>query len=309
MSIPEEWLRLHPHRLLGLLLFGLFFVSITAGTQAQEPVPEGKATVDSGEATAIPAPSNLFLPQGELFEPLLADLQWPRFSAEYQWRFGTDEFDRLAAVSFGESFALVRSPEQPWGRWEIGMQAKVDAIFDMTTQSFDLSNENYFVAVTGAVEVGGITTQLRISHTSSHLGDEYLLETGSTRESVSYETIDVLASYPIGRGLRVYGGGGVYASARPDFDPVLTQLGFEWVAPISLASGWLHPVLATDLHLRQENDWIPEVAVLAALRLAHPLDDLRHLEFYLRFYHGRSPEGQFYRQTIDSLGIGLRFGF
>ena len=308
MAIPEERLRAYLPRILVYLVFGLFFLVVAGGSQAREPVREGIATAEPSEVVGTPDASILFLPRGEIFEPLVADLQWPRFSAEYQWRFGTDEFDRLAAVSFGESFALVRSPEQSWGRWEMGMQAKVDAIFDMTTQSFDLSNENYFVAVTGAVEIRGITTQLRISHTSSHLGDEYLIETGSTRESVSYETIDVLASYPFGRGLRVYGGGGVYANARPAFDPVLAQLGFEWVAPISLASGWLHPVLATDLHLRQENDWVPEVAVLAALRLAQPLDELRHLEFYLRFYHGRSPEGQFYRQTIDSLGIGLRFG-
>ena len=70
-------------------------------------------------------------PEDEFFDPLIADLRWPRFSASHQWRLGTDDFNRAAQVSFGESFAFYQSPDYDWGRWEFGLHAMVDAIFDM----------------------------------------------------------------------------------------------------------------------------------------------------------------------------------
>ncbi|MCP4907543.1 MAG: DUF1207 domain-containing protein [bacterium] len=250
----------------------------------------------------------LVLPRGELFEPLVADVQWPRISGEYQWRLGTDQFDRVAAVSFGESFAFVRSPQTDWGEWEFGFQAMVDAIFDMGSSSFDLSNEDYFIGFAGSVLTQGVTTQIRIYHISSHVGDEYLIENGLTRKSVSFEVIDLLASYEPRGWLRLYGGGGIMVKPHPSYDPIVTQFGVEMTSPTSFASGLLRPIFATDLQLRQENDWIPEVSVLAGLRLASPEDDVRRIEFIIRYYHGRSPEGQFFDETIDSLGLGVRLG-
>jgi len=254
-----------------------------------------------------------WLPSDELFDPLVADVRWPRFFAEHQWRLGTDEFSRVGSVGFGESFSFVRAPEREWGRWELGFQAMVDAIFDLSSRSFDLANEDYFVGLTGSVAARGVTTQLRVYHLSSHLGDEYLIENGLSRDRVSYEAIDLLASCDPTDFLRVYGGGGVLFNARPDFDPVVLQLGIELTGTKSFARGLLTPFAGTDVQLKQENDWTPEVAVLVGLRLADPADaparDLRRLELYGRFYHGRSPEGQFYRDTISSLALGIRLGF
>ena len=254
-----------------------------------------------------------WLPSDELFDPLVADVRWPRFFAEHQWRLGTDEFSRVGSVGFGESFTFVRAPKRDWGQWEVGFQAMVDAIFDMSSRSFDLANEDYFVALTASVAVRGVTTQLRLYHLSSHLGDEYLMENRVSRDDISYEVIDLLASSDPTDFLRVYGGGGVLVNARPDLDPLMFQLGFELTSTKSFAGGLLTPFAGTDVQLKQENDWVPEVAVLVGLRLADPAQaparDLRRLELYARFYHGRSPEGQFYRDTLSSLALGIRLGF
>ena len=248
-------------------------------------------------------------PRDELFEALAADPRWPRFAVTHEWRLGTDEFDRVANVSFGESFSFVRSPEFEWGQWEFGLQAMVDATFDLTASSFDLSNEDYFVGLVFSFLVDDVTTQLRVSHMSSHVGDEYLLANSLSRESVSYEVIDLLASYDLREWLRIYGGAGVYVSPEPDFDPLLMQLGFEWKSPVHFAEGRVTPIVATDLQLRQANGFTPEVSVLGGFRFADPAEPERHLELFTRFYHGRSPDGQFFRQTVDIIGLGLRLGF
>ena len=249
------------------------------------------------------------LPSAELFEPLLADPSWPRFSAEHQWRFGTDEFDRVAQVGFGETIALIRSAEESWGRWEFGFQAMLDAVFDLTASSLDLSNEDYFAAFVGTIEAGGLVTQLRFSHLSSHLGDEYVAETGRLRDSVSFETIDVLVSKQWTEAVRVYGGVGVLITPEPAFDPLIFQLGGEWVSPIAFAEGWLRPVFGVDVQVRQENDFVPDVSALLALRIENEEEGHKRIEFFARFYHGRSPDGQFFRQTVDTLGVGIRLGF
>lgn len=295
--LRDEGLR--PGGLLLLLPLLLSTFLLPGRALAESSAPEAAAPVDD----------YVLFPADEFFDPLLADLRWPRFSAAHQWRLGTDEFDRVASVSFGETFAFVQSPDLSWGRWELGLHAMVDAIFDMTAQSFDLGNEDYFVGIAFTHQGEHVTTLARISHTSSHLGDEYLIENGLIRQSVSYEVIDVLVSWDATNWLRLYGGGGIYLNATPDYDPVLTQGGFELTSPVSFAKDLLTPIFATDLQLRQTNDWIPEVAVLAGVRLAKHPRATRHLEVFTRFYHGQSPDGQFFTQTVDLVGVGFRLGF
>lgn len=201
-----------------LFIVALVCVAIPLGGSARaESEASDPATAEVTAATeeSPRREDSLLFPRGELFEPLVADVSWPRFSVEHQWRFGNDEFDRLAAVSFGETFAFVRSPQYEWGEWEFGMQAMADAILDMTKRSYDLANDDYFVGFTGSVRTRGVTTQLRLYHISSHLGDEYLLENGAERGSVSYEAIDLLASFEPVKWLRVYGGGGSCSIRAP----------------------------------------------------------------------------------------------
>ncbi len=275
-----------------------------------EPVgagEDGAPPVAGGDAEAGAETLEL-LPADELFVPLIADPTWPRFSAEHEWRLGTDQFGRVGQVGFGETFAFVRDRLPGEGRWELGFQAQVDAIFDMTSSSFDLSNEDYFVGLTGSVERRGVTAQLRVSHLSSHVGDEYLLANGGGRESVSYESVDLLVSVQPFAQVRTYGGLGVLINPRPAFDPFYLQLGAEWRSPVAFWKDRLRPVAGVNLRIPQESDWEPDAAGLVALRLARPGDETRYVDFFLRAYHGRSPEGQFFEQKVDLIGLGLRLG-
>lgn len=294
--------------ILALWLFGALVVGAAAS---------GAGSVRNEDSAPSPNPESgeprdrlWFLPEGELFDPLLADPDWPRFSAEYQWRLGSDEFKRVGAVSFGESLALVRSRQYEWGEWEFGLHANMDAIFDMAEKSFDLSNEDYVFGLTWSVLTRGVTTQLRVYHLSSHLGDEYLIANNAfERNHVSLEAIDLLVSYEPFEWLRIYGGIGALINPNPSFDPMTTEFGVEVVSTMSFASGRLTPIAGMDIQINQQNDWIPDVAMIAGLRLAQPGNDVRRIEFVARYYNGRSPEGQFFREKIESLGLGFRLGF
>ena len=52
-----------------------------------------------------------FFSLGEVFDPLLADPRWPRFSVAYQNYIRDDELERVGSASFGETFSFVRSPD------------------------------------------------------------------------------------------------------------------------------------------------------------------------------------------------------
>lgn len=280
------------------------------GAGAARPVAGTAPGVDADANTSAERADEWTLfPARELFAPLEADPRWPRFAVEHQWRLGTDQFDRVGQVNLGETFALVQGPALGGARFELGLQAMVDALFDLGSGSFDLANEDYYAALTASLARGRDAALLRVSHLSSHVGDEYQIANGLTRESVSYEAIDLLFARTFDACWRVYGGAGVLLSPEPDIDPWGLHGGLEWTSPLAFAGDHLRPLAAVDVQLRPENDWIPEVAVLVALRLAPPVDATRHADLYLRFYHGRSLEGQFLRERIDSLGLGLRVGF
>ncbi|MCF8127983.1 MAG: DUF1207 domain-containing protein [Deltaproteobacteria bacterium] len=50
----------------------------------------------------------VFLPETQLFRPLIANPRWPRFSASYQRYTKGDLLKNVGSVSFGESFSIYR---------------------------------------------------------------------------------------------------------------------------------------------------------------------------------------------------------
>ncbi len=86
----------------------------------------------------------------ELFEPLIADLRWPRFSASYvnffdkKPRSREDEFLSSAiAVSLGESIPFQRVTTQHGTDFEWGIHGAAFVVFDLKGDSFDLINTDF----------------------------------------------------------------------------------------------------------------------------------------------------------------------
>lgn len=248
------------------------------------------------------------LPGGTLFRPLIADPRWPHFAASYQRYLRDRQLTDVGAVSFGETFTLYRDRVGPaW--WEVGIQAGVFAVFDLDAESKDLINADYLVGVPLSARYGDWSAFLRLFHQSSHLGDEFLLRTRSERVNLSYESVDLKVSHEFGDVLRLYAGGGVLFDQEPtDIDPWSIQYGAELISPWPGRDSRWRPIAAVDLQHREENDWSSDFSLRAGIQLDGVLLT-RNLQILFEYFNGRSPNGQFYKDTIEYYGLGAHFHF
>lgn len=254
-------------------------------------------------------PGLIWFPERSLFTPLLADPRWPRFSLSYQYYIDDDELDSVAAPNFGELFPLLHYSPEYGGSWELGIQAGVFTIFDLTSESFDLINADYRVAVPVTYAWGNWAAMLRFYHQSSHLGDEYLLRNQTDRVNVSYEGFSLLLSRDLPYGFRVYGGGGYLVHVDPgSLDRGSLQVGAEFTGR-AFDGGFGVPVAGIDIQLEEESNWRPNVSPRAGVQFGEPFGLGRNLQVLLEYFDGKSPNGQFYERTIRYIGAGVHLHF
>jgi len=272
------------------------------------PPPAPRTETPSGPPRVLAEWQIGLLPGGTLFRPLIADPRWPHFAASYQRYLHDRQLTNVSAVSFGESFALFRDRVgATW--WEVGIQAGVFAVFDLDAESKDLVNADYLVGVPLTARYGDWSAMFRLFHQSSHLGDEFLLRTKTERVNLSYESVDLKVSYEFGDVLRVYGGGGYLFDQEPArLHPWSIQYGAELISPWPGRDARWRPIAAADLQHREENDWSLDFSVRAGIQLDGVLAS-RNLQILIEYFRGRSPNGQFYKEKIDYIGLGAHFHF
>lgn len=280
---------------------------------------DGRGDVDPTAGVGGEAPTEVVGARGHLFDPLLADPRWPHFFASYNYYDeggdgGSKAIRHVGSVGFGETLTLLRERREGSWRWEAGLQAGVFAVFDLDSESMDLVNADYLVGPYAAVRRGDLSAFVRLYHQSSHLGDEYILRediAGDERVNLSYEALEVLLSHEIPGGLRLYGGGGYLLHSDPDdLRHWSVQYGGEWQAPFLLGSGsGVRPIFAVDVQNREEDDWAFDYSVRAGVRFEELDLSSQRLDLMLEYYDGRSPNGQFYTDRIEFLGVGLHFHF
>jgi hypothetical protein len=253
----------------------------------------------------------VFLAKDNLFKPLIADPRWPHFSAAYQRYVDDKQLRNVAAVSFGETFSLVRFRAPLDSLMEFGVRAGVFAFFDLDAESSDLINADYLVGIPLSFKKGNLSNITEVFHQSSHLGDEFLLRgRADKRVNLSYEALSSVFSYNLPAGFRVYGGGGFIFRKEPsDLDPWSAQTGLEFYSPWTLFGGTVLPLAAVDLQFRQESDWEADLSLRAGLQFKDTDFFSRRMQLLLEYYKGKSPNGQFYENDIESLGFGVHFFF
>ena len=267
---------------------------------AASPTPEPPRILSEWQAGLFPG--------NVLFKPLVADPRWPHFSATWQHYFNDRQLTDAAAVSFGESFAFYRDRiGSAW--WEVGLHAGVFSIFDLGSQSFDLVNADYLVGIPLSFSYQDFSAMFRVFHQSSHLGDEFLLRTKTNRINLSYEAIDLKLSYSIADVVRLYVGGGYLFDQDPSsLQPLSVQYGLELTSPWPSREARWRPIAAVDVQQREENGWTADVSARAGIEIDGVLLT-RKLQILLEYFSGHSPNGQFYKDKIQYIGIGTHFHF
>ena len=277
-------------------------------------IQEGTARTDvrtPSPAQQDPAkPGSKFLPRDLLVAPFHADPRWPHFSvASRQVSFG-QEPRNTGSANFGETFALYRNAAPLSGQWELALQAGVFSVFNMSAPSGskDLVNADYTVGLLASYRTGPFSGFLRLHHQSSHLGDEFILNSGPsfTRINLSFEELDLKISYELASWFRIYGGGGMLVGRDPkDLRRGTSQAGAELASPWTLWGGKVRPVAYVDAQANGRSNWKVARSVLAGLQFEDARIGDRKLQVMAEYFAGPSPNGQFFTQNTEWVGLGI----
>lgn len=259
---------------------------------------------------ALPKSESKFLPRGLLVVPFHADPRWPHFSvASRQVSLG-QEPSHTGSANFGETFALYRNAAPLDGQWEIALQAGVFSIFNMNAPSgsMDLVNADYTAGLLTSYRTGSFSGFLRLHHQSSHLGDEFILNsrTPVSRVNVSFEEVDLKLSYELASWFRIYGGGGMLVGRDPnDLQRGTSQVGTELTSPWTLWDGKVRPLAYADFQANARSNWRVGSSVMAGLQFENARIGDRKLQVLAEYFGGPSPNGQFYVQNTEWFGLGV----
>ena len=262
------------------------------------------------------------LPRGDVFCPIVADPKASRsFVSLLRHESGDELSDAeldIASVGVGDAFGLGRwNGGSPGDGVQFSLAAGVFAQFDLGSESYDLVNADYVVGLPITMRKGWFSTRLRIYHQSSHLGDEYLLREPpdrQDREDLSFEALEWLLSSDAGP-LRLYGGGEMLFRREPeDLERFVAHGGAEFrplarVLPLGSLGGFRF-LAALDVKSSEEHDWEPAISTRAGLEYDRAGADVtaRRWGIFAEFYTGPSPYGQFFREKVRLIGVGVHFG-
>ena len=256
----------------------------------------------------VPKPESNFLPRGLLVAPFHADPRWPHFSvASRRLSVGQEPSD-TGSANFGETFALYRNAAPLEGQWELALQAGVFSIFNMNAASTDLVNADYTVGLLTSYRTGPFSGFLRLHHQSSHLGDEFILNspTPINRINVSFEEVDLKIAYELASWFRIYGGGGLLVGRDPkDMPRGTSQVGVELTSPWTFWDGKVRPVAYTDVQANARSNWRVGSAVMAGLQFESARIGDRKVQVLAEYFAGPSPNGQFFLQNTEWFGVGV----
>jgi len=263
------------------------------------------------------------LPRGDVFCPIVADPKASRtFVSLLRHESGDDLQDTeldIASVGIGDAFGVGRwSGGTPGDGIQLSITAGVFAQFDLGTSSYDMLNADYVVGLPLTIRKGWFSTRLRVYHQSSHLGDEYLLReppNRQDRENLSFEAFEWLLSAD-GGPLRLYGGGELLFQREPeDLGRYVGHGGVEFrpaarIIPMGSLGGFRF-VGGVDVKSSEEQDWEPAISARGGLeydRAGGTDVTARRWGIFARFYTGPSPYGQFFREKVRLIGVGVHFG-
>ncbi len=210
--------------------------------------------------------------------------------------------------NFGEMFAVCRNAAPLDGQWEIALQAGVFSTFNLGSSSVDLQNADYTAGLLTSYRTGAFSGFLRLHHQSSHLGDEFILNSqpGFNRINLSFDELDLKISYELASWFRVYGGGGMLVGRDPrDLKRGTSQLGAELTSPWTLWDGKVRPVAYVDAQANERANWKVANSVMAGIQFENARIGDRKLQLLAEYFSGPSPNGQFYNQNTEWLGIGI----
>ncbi len=248
-----------------------------------------------------------------IFKPLIADAKWPRFTLGYQ-NYSSGPYGRhVFAPNFGAALPMIRNEDKSGTTYELSVHAGLFAVMDVGSSPSRLINADYFVGPAVAIKKGASEYIVRVAHTSSHLGDEFMLSPQGKkvkRINLSYEVLEGIMAYNLDNGLRPYLGIGYIVNAEPNnYKTAEFALGIDYRSPHTILGGFAKPIFGIHSKTSGNYNWNPSLSVKGGLEVEDRVFIGKKLQVLLEYYTGNSIHGQFYKKRVSYIGTSLNINF
>jgi hypothetical protein len=170
--------------------------------------------------------------------------------------------------------------------------------FDLESTDNEFIEIHYRVGFQLRARYRGVAARAEFYHSSSHLGDEFLLSSGREPLDVSREALELLLQTAPLPWLLVYGGGGVVVRSS---DPVRRPSARVGVELTSRSRSRTRLYLSAEAAGWAEQDWEPMVSAEAGAAFGE------HSRLGVMLGTGPSRAEQFLRETETLIGFGFSF--
>ncbi len=277
------------------LTLGLLLVGVVARA-------EGPLNLSEGE---VPAPQSrvAFGQSNEIFSPLLADPREIQLSTSYYRHHNTN----TGEVALGHTWGMSRWYMGKWAfQWDLAGMAYSQFLVSGDVNKFE--TVDFIGRLPLEVRRGWFSGRFMLFHQSSHLGDDYIRDTGNTGFRYSVDGLRGQLSADLTDWARTYVGGIYLLHSVPSPDRSQVQSGFELM---SRDMGYLQHYTfkyyaAQDVEWWENVGWNPNSNSVIGVRLGEPEGD-RAMRLELGYFVGHSPYGQFYAQKDHYADIKIAF--
>lgn len=250
----------------------------------QEQLPVDSSRLDRPESVL----RYEIFPEARLWDTPLANQREPRFSA----KFSNANQESTIDTAIGAVFGLGR-----WGPCDNPRQGcQLDAfaaVFTRFNQRRLLKTADYRVGVPFTFARGPWQMKLSYEHTSTHLGDEFIHDTGSIQVAHVRDEAVLGLARRFRDTARVYGQFGYSFATSPlvGDDRDRFDWGVEWICPRPLAYLECRPFVAFDMDLRSDQDYAGNVTLQIGGQWTA---EGRSGRLAIEYYTGKSPYGQLF---------------
>lgn len=235
------------------------------------------------------------MPNDLLWTPPVASQREPHFRLRF-----TDNDDFRADTAIGAVFPVFRFTPAPESREGIQFDL-VASVFTRFDEDLKLTASDYLFALPFSWRRGPWEARAGYSHMSSHLGDEYIKDTGAETVSVSRGEVLFGLGRRVSNGVRVYGEGfyGVGTRGIPEGEKDRWELGVEWVRDHDGLFG------ALDVEMRANQDYTPNATLQLGWQWSSSTK--RAARIAIEYYDGKSPYGQFPDEDEEWIALETAF--
>lgn len=218
-----------------------------------------------------------------------------------------DAVDYQALAAIGATIPLFRFVQSEHGGLIFSAQTGVQARFRIENPSRDDLGQDWIVAGAFEYAYDQFSARARISHRSSHLGDEFVNETGADRIEFGGEAFDLNAAWTFPGIARVYGGTSLIFRSYTKYLAILRQKGVGDCCLLQLGAdgSWalgssLEAVAGIDWQTAERIEWDSYTSLAAGLTWRR---GDRSAGFVARFSDGLSTLGQFFNTPERVIGL------